>query len=234
MPRKDDDSGLNIFDMFSVDDKPKKKTRKRTKEENPFAEALGSFGGLFPGPEPPKQKRKRRATKSKESLRVNETTTKSIRHHPRTIEPMQSAKVFQTSVPSAASIGTHSSVSDSDFNVVLQQIRQWVPLKRYSTEEGYHPDLHNFLRDKCGHVTHLEEGPERADIVVDDRFPIELKKNPTKGEYDRMHGQLLRNECAYGCAIGVVCDVKRLEAFHKFVATVNKAKGNKKIEILSK
>jgi len=68
----------------------------------------------------------------------------------------------------------------------------------------------------------LETGETMADIMVNDMFPIEVKKNPTLSAYDRLMGQLIRHHRAKGYAIAVVCDVRRLEQFEDFKHNVSK------------
>lgn len=123
---------------------------------------------------------------------------------------------------------------DADFDSILTDIEKWIPLRRYPNEDGYSVDLHNFLGDKCGYSVRLEGGESQADILVDDHIPIEIKKNPTQPEYDRMLGQLVRHERAHGCAIGVVCDVRRQKMFIDAAANIERSAGEKKIRVIAK
>jgi cell wall assembly regulator SMI1 len=119
------------------------------------------------------------------------------------------------------------------FDDVLFAIQRWIPLRRHPKEDGYQVDLHRHL-EKSGYSVHLEQGDTLADIVVNRKIPIELKKNPTLGEYDRLHGQLSRHVRKYGCAIAVVCDVDRKELFDDFVVNAIRDFGQGVVEIVSK
>jgi len=103
-----------------------------------------------------------------------------------------------------------------DFSELVSAIERWIPLKRHRNEEGYQLDLRTYLQYKCGYHVRLEAGETLADILVDNRFPIEVKKNPTQPQYDMLLGQLTRDYRAKGSAIAVVCDVRRLEKFQDF------------------
>jgi len=109
-----------------------------------------------------------------------------------------------------------------DFSELISAIKRWVPLKRHRNEEGYQMDLRTYLEYKCGYQVRLETGETMADIMVNDMFPIEVKKNPTLSAYDRLMGQLIRHHRAKGYAIAVVCDVRRLEQFEDFKHNVSK------------
>lgn len=113
-------------------------------------------------------------------------------------------------VPIAGLVGT-----EEDFLGLVRNIEGWSPLKRHRTEEGYQMDLRQFLEYQCGYQCRLE-GIEMADIVVGDAFPVEVKKNPTQSSYDRLLGQLTRMHRAKSFAVGVICDVRRLEMFLDF------------------
>lgn len=103
-----------------------------------------------------------------------------------------------------------------EFEGLVQAIREWTPYRRYSHEDGYATDLRSYLQNTCGLACRAEAGESNADIEVDGRFPIEVKKNPRLSQYDRLIGQLVRHCRSKGCAIAVVCDVKRGDLFSDF------------------
>jgi len=109
----------------------------------------------------------------------------------------------------------HEAPMDRGFHGLVQTIEVGVPHRRYSTEEGYATDLRGFLAAK-GYNCRAEAGESTADIEVDGRFPVEVKKNPRLGGYDRLIGQLVRHCRSKGCAIAVICDVKRGDLFEDF------------------
>jgi len=111
---------------------------------------------------------------------------------------------------------------EKDFSELISAIERWIPLKRHRNEEGYQMDLRTYLEYKCGYQVRLEKGESMADIMVNNIFPIEVKKNPTLSKYDRLLGQLTRHHRAKGYAIAVICDVRRLEQFEDFKNNVSK------------
>ena len=66
----------------------------------------------------------------------------------------------------------------------------------------------------------MEGGATNADILVNGKFPLELKKNPSQQSYYKLMGQLIAHRSAHGSAIAVVCDVKRQQAFDEFRAQI--------------
>lgn len=109
-----------------------------------------------------------------------------------------------------------------DFSSLISAIERWIPLRRYKNEEGYQVDLRNYLEHKFGYQVRQETGETMADIMVNNIFPIEVKKNPRLSGYDRLMGQLTRHHRAKGYAIAVICDVRRLEQFEDFKHNVSK------------
>lgn len=110
----------------------------------------------------------------------------------------------------------HEAPMSRDFDGLVRAIETWVPHRRYSTEEGYATDLRSYLQNAEGFDCRAEAGESTADIEVDGRFPIEVKKNPRLGGYDRLIGQLVRHCRSKGCAVAVICDVKRGDQFEDF------------------
>ena len=43
-----------------------------------------------------------------------------------------------------------------------------------------------------------------TDLLLNKKYPIEIKRDPTLSEYDRLLGQMLRHNKQYGSAIAVV------------------------------
>ncbi len=137
-------------------------------------------------------------------------------------------KPERVEVPIAGLVGT-----EEDFLGLVQGIEGWSPLKRHRTEEGYTMDLRQYLEYQRGYQCRLE-GVEMADIVVGDAFPVEVKKNPTQSGYDRLMGQLTRMHRAKNFAVGVICDVRRLEMFLDFKHQIDGIFGDGSVAIVQK
>ena len=95
-------------------------------------------------------------------------------------------------------------------------IRKWVPDRRYNSEEGYQVELSSLLKHKYGFKVQNEVGSTRIDILVNDTIPIELKKNPKRGDFDRLSGQIIRNIDAYGKLIVVICQLETQELYMEY------------------
>lgn len=52
--------------------------------------------------------------------------------------------------------------------------------------------------------------------MINGKYPIEVKKDPTQSEYDRLLGQMIRHSKLYGCAIAVVTSISSHDRFVKF------------------
>lgn len=63
-----------------------------------------------------------------------------------------------------------------DFKKLISAIRRWVPNIRHSTEDGYRSEIHSYLQHKYGYPVRMEAGAIQADILVEGKFPIEIKK----------------------------------------------------------
>ena len=121
----------------------------------------------------------------------------------------------------------------SEFYKLVETVEDWTPRKRYSSEDGYRADLCGFIEGK-GFKTRMEEGESHPDILVNDSIPIEMKKDPKSGDYDRAVGQVIRHYNAHGSVIVVICDVKKRDQFEDFSANILLSIPKEKIRILKK
>jgi hypothetical protein len=104
---------------------------------------------------------------------------------------------------------------DRGFDALVREIEEWTPSRIFSHEEGYQASLEAFLRER-GHITRMERGESRADIVVDEKYPIALKKGSRLADYDSLHSQVLRHHEEFGYVIAVVFSVRALDQFEIF------------------
>lgn len=105
---------------------------------------------------------------------------------------------------------------DEEFLQIEDIIKHWIPARRYSTEEGYQAELNSMLEHKYGFKVQSEVGTTQVDILVNDNIPIELKKNPNRGDLDRLSGQIMRNVEEYGKLIVVICQLETKELFLEY------------------
>jgi hypothetical protein len=118
-------------------------------------------------------------------------------------------------------------------SAVLKAIKEWIPRRRYSSEDGYQADLAAYL-DGRGFKVRMDAGETKVDILVDSSIPVELKKNPRQSAYDRLVGQATRNVRAYGFIIMVICDVTRGELFEDFKHAVSSRFSQSEVIVIKK
>jgi len=64
--------------------------------------------------------------------------------------------------------------------------------------------------------------------LVNKSYPIEVKRDPTQSEYDRLLGQMIRHNKIFGSAIAVITNVSsedRYKKFHKLFIEVHEKLG---------
>lgn len=100
------------------------------------------------------------------------------------------------------------------FNDILEKIELWTPDRKRIIEEGYKIELRNYLEK----FFDLEEevGESNPDLLVNKKYPIEIKKDPTQSEYDRLLGQMIRHNKIFGSAIAVVTAISSQDRYIKF------------------
>jgi hypothetical protein len=114
------------------------------------------------------------------------------------------------------------SFDQTSFNNLVKMIVSWTPSNSYPHESGYEGELATWLKAK-GYDTRQQTGDSLADILVDGVYPIEIKKEPKLGDYDRTVGQIQRHCLAYGSIIVVMCNVKYSDQFDDFGTRVKLA-----------
>ena len=106
--------------------------------------------------------------------------------------------------------------TDTQIQSLEEIIQNWVPARRYKTEEGYQTELRTVLEHKYEYIVQDEAGPTQVDILVNDSIPIELKKNPKRDDFDRLSGQVDRNIELYGKIIVVICQLETRDLFIEY------------------
>jgi len=127
----------------------------------------------------------------------------------------QSAKTVTTPVISREP-SQESNRTDAQRQSLEEIILNWIPARRYKTEEGYQTELRSILEHKYGLKVQDEAGPTQVDILVNDSIPIELKKNPKREDFDRLSGQVDRNIEFYGKLIIVICQLETRDLFIEY------------------
>ena len=104
--------------------------------------------------------------------------------------------------------------SSKIFSELAETIKNWNPDRKRIIEEGYKIELRNYLEN----YFNLEEevGESNPDLLINKKYPVEIKKDPTQSEYDRLLGQMIRHNKLFGSAIAVVTNVSSEDRFRKF------------------
>jgi len=125
---------------------------------------------------------------------------------------------------------THSKA----FIDVIEKIDNWTPNRKRVLEEGYKIELRNYL----GQFFKIDEevGESNADLVINGKIPIEVKRDPTQSEYDRLLGQMIRHNKLYGSALAVITNISSNDRFVKFKALFDEVhlKLDMKAELINK
>jgi len=109
---------------------------------------------------------------------------------------------------------TPTNKADKTFSEILEKLNDWRPDRKRIIEEGYKIELRNYL-DKYFNIEE-EVGESNPDLLIQKKYPIEVKKDPTQSEYDRLLGQMIRHNKLYGNAIAVVTSISSEDRFKKF------------------
>ncbi|MFT4155153.1 hypothetical protein [Parafilimonas sp.] len=109
---------------------------------------------------------------------------------------------------------TISSRSNKAFENIVEKIVEWKPDRKRIIEEGYKIELRHYLEK----FFDLEEetGESNPDLLLNKKYPIEVKKDPTQSEYDRLLGQMIRHNKIFGSAIAIVTNISSEDRFKKF------------------
>ena len=115
---------------------------------------------------------------------------------------------FQVGGPKDELIGRLSShkVKVATYEGLVADVKRWKPSHRYRKEQGYTDDLKAWLNGR-GYRISPRCGPTLPDILVDGKYPIEMKRDfNSKSQWNRAAGQIIEYTNAFGSAILVICD----------------------------
>lgn len=125
--------------------------------------------------------------------------------------------------------------SNQDFERLINDIRMWSPARRRNREETYQVELRKYLESN-GYSVNEEFGESNFDLLVNNEFAIEIKKDPNLVEYDRLFGQLARHLQHQSNVIALILDAPTEDKFHNFTFMVDKYlnKDDKSVEVIKK
>jgi len=105
-------------------------------------------------------------------------------------------------------------IQDKKYIEIVSKIHAWTPDRKRVLEEGYKIELRKYL-EKFYNVNE-EMGESNTDLLLNNKYPIEVKRDPSLSEYDRLLGQMIRHNKNYGNAIAVVTGVSSKDRFLRF------------------
>jgi len=105
-----------------------------------------------------------------------------------------------------------SSTMFINLGTVSSIIRDWKPSQTRRYEESEKAELAEYLRKFYTDVKE-EKGESEADILIENKLPIETKVNPNKSEFDRLTGQVSRQKKEFGEVIVVLFRISRNDLF---------------------
>lgn len=115
-------------------------------------------------------------------------------------------------------------------NEVVEYIQEWVP-SEHAKESGFQNELKDYLEERLNesgdsnvHVglgggsgkkyqINREYGKSQADVAVGDKVGIEMKRDLTNGNIDKLRGQIERYKNEFPCVIAVACGITDIEGW---------------------
>jgi len=116
---------------------------------------------------------------------------------------------------------TKPSVKESkDFTKIIKEIQNWSPARRRNSEGEYKIELRKYL-ESLHYNLGEEKGDSDVDLVIDNKFAIEIKKDPNSTDYDRLFGQLARHLQRYDEVIALIMDPPTGDKLRDFESLVD-------------
>ncbi len=124
---------------------------------------------------------------------------------------------------------------DNDFQRCIDAIRKWTPLRKRFNEEGYKIELRNYLTENKIKIEE-EIGDSNIDLLANNKIGIEIKKDPTTSEYDRLIGQIVKHLMKFDFLIVVIVNNSNYDRHQNFLNMIDfMCEGRSwNLEILSK
>lgn len=115
-------------------------------------------------------------------------------------------------------------ITDRD---VVQAINRWTPAKAYDHERKFQSELQDYLDETLnngggvfggsggGVEVSTERGRSNADLAIDDRIGVELKRNLSNSQTDRLRGQIEKQRDEYEALIVVACGIDDMNGWRR-------------------
>lgn len=124
---------------------------------------------------------------------------------------------------------------DAVFLRLIKEVRTWTPARRRNSEGEYKIELRKHL-ESLKHELNEEIGESKCDLLVQQAYAIEIKKDPDLGEYDRLFGQVARHLQHYCKVIVLILEPTRNDKYDNFISLVDKHLniGQSSVEVIKK
>jgi len=124
-------------------------------------------------------------------------------------------------------------VARPSFSKLCEILVRWFPRRVRKYEESYKAELAEYLSHFSPKVREETEG-QLCDILVSNQYPIHLKVDPNKSQYDTLCGQIFRTLETYKHVACVVIGISASDQYHDFIERVAKSAGTSKIRFFPK
>ncbi|MEW8333873.1 MAG: hypothetical protein AB2593_05625 [Candidatus Thiodiazotropha sp.] len=162
-------------------------------------------------------------SKSPHNMRWSEMPQNFINHFGENSDWNDVVKLIKENLPQEGSQKPESNTKE--FDVLINVIKNWSPRRKRNSEEGYKIELREYFEKNTKYAVSEEVGDSIVDLVIDSKFAIELKKNPSLAEYDRLFGQIARHFNSYKYVIALICDVSSDDRYRQFVRNIDEVYG---------
>ncbi len=132
-------------------------------------------------------------------------------------------------------IPNYEPIKKNEYDKIVDIIISWIPARKRNQEEGYKVELRSHFENLKYKVSE-EKGDSKADLIINDKYPIELKKSPNFQEYDRLFGQTVRHVKYFDSLIIVIFDVEKNDQYNEFTSNIDYVFENldKDVTVISK
>ena len=112
---------------------------------------------------------------------------------------------------------------DLRFQALVDAVKGWMPARGRNSEETYKVELRGWLSSGKKFEIAEEQGESNFDLLVDNKYPIEMKKDPSNhSDFDRLFGQIARHLENKKHLIILILDAKRGDKLDMFSKLVDK------------
>jgi hypothetical protein len=98
---------------------------------------------------------------------------------------------------------------------IVQLTKDWRPKQRFRSEEAYEAALAEWLVGR-GIKAPEQQGASLTDVLAAQGVAVEIKLNPSRSEYDRLMGQIMRQLEEFGAVIVLIARPERRDLLEEY------------------